>query len=161
MILSAVFVCMVCSFSVVLTTMVDQGTLVHRCPCLQSDFGGHDNVHHDQLFAFVGAGFHVMPQPEGHVDTFYNNKVILTVRLFITLTWGGGGIHTCYANVRLRASPPFLTMRRRPVPSGGILGMLCSIFGVALAPRGAPGCQTQAHLVLCLAVGWCVQQRCL
>ncbi len=36
-----------------------------RFLCWQSDFGGHDNVHHDQLFAYVGKGFSLMSQPPG------------------------------------------------------------------------------------------------
>lgn len=52
-----------------------------HCLCLQSDFGGHDNVHHDQLFAYVGRGFGIVPQLPGHVDQFYNNKIIMTVRV--------------------------------------------------------------------------------
>jgi hypothetical protein len=38
-------------------------------------------VHHDQLFAYVGRGFGIVPQLPGHVDQFYNNKIIMTVRV--------------------------------------------------------------------------------
>lgn len=48
---------------------------------VQNDEGGHDNVHHDQLFVYVGRGFGICTQYPDHVDQFYNNKVIMTVSL--------------------------------------------------------------------------------
>jgi hypothetical protein len=44
---------------------------------LQNDFGGHDNVHHDNVYAYTGIGFQICPQLPGHIDSFYNNKVVL------------------------------------------------------------------------------------
>jgi len=45
---------------------------------LKSDFGGHDNVHHDNLYAYVGRGFGIVPQLPGHVDYFYSNTVVMS-----------------------------------------------------------------------------------
>ncbi len=68
---------------------------------LQSDFGGHDNVHHDNLYAYgtlvpavgrcpalqqvslcvvvcaVGGGFSIVDQLVGHVDMFFNNTLLM------------------------------------------------------------------------------------
>jgi len=33
-------------------------------------------VHHDNIYAFVGAGFSICAQNKGHMDSFYNNHVI-------------------------------------------------------------------------------------
>ena len=43
---------------------------------MKSDFGGHDNVHHDNVYAYVGKGFGICNQLKGHPDQFYNNHVI-------------------------------------------------------------------------------------
>ena len=40
---------------------------------LKSDFGGHDNFHHDNLDLFWSVGFGICPQIEGHADAYYNN----------------------------------------------------------------------------------------
>lgn len=45
---------------------------------MKNDFGGHDNDHHDNIYAYVGKGFGICPQLEGHVDYFYNNTVVMT-----------------------------------------------------------------------------------
>jgi len=44
---------------------------------MKSDFGGHDNHHHDNIYSYIGTGFSLSPQLNGHEDYFYNNKVIL------------------------------------------------------------------------------------
>jgi hypothetical protein len=45
---------------------------------MKSDFGGHDNIHHDNVYAFIGRGFSICNQLEGHEDSFYNNVVVQT-----------------------------------------------------------------------------------
>lgn len=45
---------------------------------MKNDFGGHDNDHHDNIYAYVGKGFGICSQLEGHVDYFYNNTVVMT-----------------------------------------------------------------------------------
>lgn len=50
--------------------------LVYSGNGLKSDFGGHDNVHHDNVYAFVGQGFGICQQLKGHPDKFYSNHVI-------------------------------------------------------------------------------------
>jgi len=44
---------------------------------MKNDFGGHDNIHHNNLYAYIGKGFGICPQVEGHLDGFYNNTVVL------------------------------------------------------------------------------------
>jgi len=44
---------------------------------MKSDFGGHDNHHHDNIYAYVGKGYSLSGQLTGHEDYFYKNKVIL------------------------------------------------------------------------------------
>ncbi len=76
----------------------------------QSDYGGHDIVHHDQLLAYVGQGFGISPtiQYQGHVDQFYNNKVIMTVRR------GGVTVRACFHHQKygLPQSPSPLVLYR-------------------------------------------------
>ena len=43
---------------------------------MKSDFGGHDNVHHDNIYAYVGSGFSICNQLKGHPDQFYSNHLI-------------------------------------------------------------------------------------
>jgi len=45
---------------------------------MKTDFGGHDNHHHGNIYAYVGTGFTLSGQLPGHEDYFYNNKVILS-----------------------------------------------------------------------------------
>lgn len=44
---------------------------------MKNDFGGHDNHHHDNVYAYVGRGYGICSQLEGHEDYFYNNAVVL------------------------------------------------------------------------------------
>lgn len=39
---------------------------------------GHDNQHHDNVYAYVGKGFGICNQLEGHGDSFYSNHVVQT-----------------------------------------------------------------------------------
>jgi len=43
---------------------------------MKSDFGGHDNIHHHNVYAYVGHGFGICNQLKGHPDSFYSNHVI-------------------------------------------------------------------------------------
>ena len=44
---------------------------------MKNDFGGHDNHHHNNIYAWVDSGFLVSDQRAGHVDKFYNNTIVL------------------------------------------------------------------------------------
>lgn len=43
---------------------------------MKNDFGGHDNRHFNNIYAYVGIGFGINGQLPGHEDYFYNNQVI-------------------------------------------------------------------------------------
>ena len=45
---------------------------------LKNDFGGHDNHHFRNVYAYTGKGINLCPQLVGHEDWFYDNKVVLT-----------------------------------------------------------------------------------
>eukprot|EP00005_Dracoamoeba_jomungandri_P000463 CAMPEP_0174252392 /NCGR_PEP_ID=MMETSP0439-20130205/1880_1 /TAXON_ID=0 /ORGANISM="Stereomyxa ramosa, Strain Chinc5" /LENGTH=754 /DNA_ID=CAMNT_0015332915 /DNA_START=107 /DNA_END=2368 /DNA_ORIENTATION=+ len=45
---------------------------------MKSDFGGHDNHHFNNFYAFCGRGFGIDSQYPGHNDYFYNNSVVMT-----------------------------------------------------------------------------------
>jgi len=47
---------------------------------MKNDFGGHDNEHTDNIYAYVGQGigFYDAPMLDGHEDTFANNHVVMT-----------------------------------------------------------------------------------
>lgn len=45
---------------------------------MKNDFGGHDNHHYNNVYAYVGHGLGVCGQDEGHEDYYYNNKVVMT-----------------------------------------------------------------------------------
>ena len=45
---------------------------------MKNDFGGHDNWHFNNIYAYVGRGFGIVTQLSGHEDYFYNNSVIMT-----------------------------------------------------------------------------------
>jgi len=45
---------------------------------MKSDFDGHDNVHHDNIYGYIGRGFSICDQRDGHEDYFYNNYVVQT-----------------------------------------------------------------------------------
>merc|ERR1712025_6779 len=44
---------------------------------MKNDFGGHDNHHYDNVYAYVGRGLGICGQVKGHEDYYYGNKVIL------------------------------------------------------------------------------------
>lgn len=43
---------------------------------MKNDFGGHSNVHHDNVYAYIGHGFGIVKQDPGFADYFYNNHVV-------------------------------------------------------------------------------------
>ena len=45
---------------------------------MKNDFGGHDNWHFNNIYAYVGRGFGIVGQLEGHEDYFCNNTVVMT-----------------------------------------------------------------------------------
>ena len=47
---------------------------------MKNDFGGHDNYHLNNIYAYVGraVGLYDAPMLNGHEDHFSNNKVIMT-----------------------------------------------------------------------------------
>ena len=45
---------------------------------MKNDFGGHDNHHYNNVYAYVGQGLGVCSQLAGHEDYFYNNRVVMT-----------------------------------------------------------------------------------
>lgn len=42
---------------------------------MKNDFAGSDNFHENNVYAYVGQGFGICNQLEGHADTFANNIV--------------------------------------------------------------------------------------
>lgn len=44
---------------------------------MKNDFGGHDNHHYNNVYAWVSKGFGICGQLKGHEDYFYNNSVIM------------------------------------------------------------------------------------
>ncbi len=45
---------------------------------MKNDFGGHDNHHYNNVYAFVSKGFGIVGQLKGHEDYFFNNSLIMT-----------------------------------------------------------------------------------
>ena len=52
--------------------------LVYGNNGMKNDFGGHDNHHYRNVYAYVGEGLGVCSQLPGHQDFFYANRVVLT-----------------------------------------------------------------------------------
>ena len=45
---------------------------------MKNDFGGHDNHHYSNIYAYAGQALGVTNTLEGHVDVFQNNTAVLT-----------------------------------------------------------------------------------
>lgn len=45
---------------------------------MKNDFGGHDNHHYRNIYAYAGQGLGVCSQLVGHEDYFYDNRVVVT-----------------------------------------------------------------------------------
>ena len=58
---------------------------------MKNDFGGHDNHHYNNIYAYVGQGLGVCPQQTGHEDYFYNNRVVMTGSKVGSFTCSGVG----------------------------------------------------------------------
>merc|ERR1719461_1498421 len=67
---------------------------------MKNDFGGHDNYHHDNIYAYVGQaiGLYDAPMLDGHEDKFYNNKVVMTGTNLGSLTCTGTGVTQVHNN---------------------------------------------------------------
>jgi hypothetical protein len=52
--------------------------LVYGARGMKNDYGGHDNNHYGNVYAYVGEALTVCETLEGHEDYFYDNKVVLT-----------------------------------------------------------------------------------
>mmetsp|Transcript_28297 Transcript_28297/g.59468 ORF Transcript_28297/g.59468 Transcript_28297/m.59468 type:complete len:816 (+) Transcript_28297:1-2448(+) len=52
--------------------------LVYGGQGMKNDFGGHDNHHFNNIYAYVGQGLGVCSQQPGHEDYFYGNKAVIT-----------------------------------------------------------------------------------
>jgi hypothetical protein len=44
---------------------------------MKNDFGGHDNHHYRNIYAYVGSALGICDQLEGHEDYFVENRVIM------------------------------------------------------------------------------------
>merc|ERR1712100_588837 len=52
--------------------------LVYGHQGMKNDFGGHDNHHYNNIYAFAGRAMGVTTTLPGHEDQFYRNQVVLT-----------------------------------------------------------------------------------
>jgi len=52
--------------------------LVYADNGMKSDYGGHDNHHFNNVYAYVGSAFGTVWQFPGHEDYFVNNTVVVT-----------------------------------------------------------------------------------
>ena len=45
---------------------------------MKSNFGGHDNHQHNNIYGYINEGFHIITKQEkGHENKFYNNSIVL------------------------------------------------------------------------------------
>jgi len=58
---------------------------------MKNDFGGHDNHHYGNIYAYVGQGLGVCGQDDGHEDYFYGNKLVMTGDSVGSFTCSGNG----------------------------------------------------------------------
>ena len=52
--------------------------LVYGGNGMKNDFGGHDNHHYNNVYAYVGQGLGVCSQQPGHEDYYFNNTAVIT-----------------------------------------------------------------------------------
>jgi hypothetical protein len=45
---------------------------------MKNDFGGHDNHHYHNIYAYVQSALEICEQMEGHEDHFVDNRVVMT-----------------------------------------------------------------------------------
>ena len=65
---------------------------------MKNDFGGHDNHHYNNVYAYVGRGLGVCSQLDGHEDYYYNNKLVTTGTDVGSFTCSGAGKTVVYGN---------------------------------------------------------------
>jgi hypothetical protein len=97
---------------------------------LKSDFGGHDNLHHDNLDLFYSQGYGIVQQLPGHADSYVNNILYLDPGKTGALSYGGGQVCT--------ATP---TAAQSPVVGNNTLWVPA---GVTINECGMPLAQYQA-----------------
>ena len=51
--------------------------MVYGTNGMKNDYGGHDNFHFNNMYAYVGEGLSICTQLNGHEDYFYNNSVVM------------------------------------------------------------------------------------
>ena len=61
---------------------------------MKSDFGGHDNNHEKNVYAYVNSAFGICNQLKGHPDRFHDNHVVSSAT-----SYGGGQQCTTTASV--------------------------------------------------------------
>ena len=77
--------------------------LVYGAQGMKNDFGGHDNFHFNNMYAYVGAAIMLYcTQYNGHEDFLYNNSVVMYQDgvchdLFLYLT----SFHSCSCQLGL------------------------------------------------------------
>jgi hypothetical protein len=73
---------------------------------MKNDFGGHDNMHFDNVYAYVGQaiGFYDAPMLDGHGDTFSGNRVVMTGQNVGSETCSGAGKTTMGNNTYYTSS---------------------------------------------------------
>eukprot|EP00965_Chrysotila_dentata_P248849 6208570-Pleurochrysis_carterae.AAC.1 len=52
--------------------------LVYGGRGMKNDYGGHDNHHYANVYAYIALGLSVNSQSDGHENMFYLNKVVMT-----------------------------------------------------------------------------------
>lgn len=78
--------------------------LVYGGQGMKNDFGGHDNHHYNNTYAYVGKGLGVCSQLDGHEDYYYNNKVVMTGNDVGGFTCSGAGKTVVHDNQYFTAS---------------------------------------------------------
>mmetsp|Transcript_4055 Transcript_4055/g.6173 ORF Transcript_4055/g.6173 Transcript_4055/m.6173 type:complete len:357 (-) Transcript_4055:62-1132(-) len=72
--------------------------LVYGRQGMKNDFGGHDNHHYNNIYAYVDHGLGICEQLDGHEDYFYGNKVVMTGTKVGSFACTGTGRPVIYNN---------------------------------------------------------------
>lgn len=72
--------------------------LVYGGRGMKNDFGGHDNHHYNNIYAYTGQVTGLCGQQPGHEDYVYNNKAVITGSDFGGLTCDGDAKTVVYGN---------------------------------------------------------------
>ena len=62
----------------VLDFSTHNNVMVYADNGMKSDYGGHDNHHFSNVYAYVGSAFGTVWQYPGHEDYFFDNHVVVT-----------------------------------------------------------------------------------